>query len=166
MTYSHHFKECFHYPKELILISSSLNLFHVNRKLATATENILQVSLPTVAELNPLSRALIIISQFAALVSEEVMWLPREARVRGQSSEARKSVRSGPMRTNTPTPTCPRFGGRKGYMLKMLKKSRIERRYPTIFNFSSRAIYPKNKYVKMQNFCPRAIRSYGKELGC
>ena len=56
-------------------------MFHVNRKLATATENILQVSLPTVAELNPLSRALIIISQFAALVSEEVMWLPRVARV-------------------------------------------------------------------------------------
>ena len=106
LTYSHHFKECFHYPKELILISSNLILFHVNRKLATATENILQVSLPTVAELNPLSRALIIISQFAALVSEEVMWLPREARV-GVSPALSRATKSKKENTGAPSPPSP-----------------------------------------------------------
>ena len=106
LTYSHHFKECFHYPKELILISSNLILFHVNRKLATATENILQVSLPTVAELNPLSSALIIISQFAALVSEEVMWLPRDARV-GVSPALSRATKSKKENTGAPSPPSP-----------------------------------------------------------
>ena len=38
LTYSHQFKECFHYSKEFTLISRNPILFHLNRKLATATE--------------------------------------------------------------------------------------------------------------------------------
>ena len=122
LTYSHHFKECFHYPKELILISSNLILFHVNRKLATATENILQVSLPTVAELNPLSRALIIISQFAALVSEEVMWLPRVARV-GVSPALSRATKSKKENTGAPSPLCT---NKKEIIMSMKKQQQID----------------------------------------
>ena len=81
MTYAHYFKECFHDPKKMALIPSNLDLFHVtviSKLLQRIVSTFCSQRLPSCTRCRVHSS---IISQIAVLVSVEIMWLPREARV-------------------------------------------------------------------------------------